>query len=210
MAPIKRRLLIVIAIVVLVLVGLAALLYVPTRTALQRAEALQLRRMTVAQLGDEGAYRFYYVSNRRLEPGDGALEERFGNERKETLKFGHFDTKIEPTLGIGMIIDPTDWFQNEQLKVRDVVEMTRAEFVEQVRPLVERSPHRSLLVIVHGFRETFPGALRKTAFLGHVLDINTPILVFDWPGDQGSTLRGIGVQSGSPRRPGQSLRTRSS
>ena len=40
------------------------------------------------------------------------------------------------------------------------------------------------------FREAYPSALRKTAFLAHVLDINTPVLVFDWPGDQGSSLRG--------------------
>jgi len=43
---------------------------------------------------------------------------------------------------------------------------------------------------VHGFRERYPSALRKTAFLGHVLDINAPVLVFDWPGDQGSSLSG--------------------
>jgi len=35
-----------------------------------------------------------------------------------------------------------------------------------------------------------PSALRKTAFLAHVLDINTPVVVFDWSGDQGSSLRG--------------------
>jgi len=45
-------------------------------------------------------------------------------------------------------------------------------------------------VIVHGFREGFPGALHKTAFLSHVLDIDTPVLLFDWPGNQGSSLRG--------------------
>ncbi|MEA2080175.1 MAG: alpha/beta fold hydrolase, partial [Pseudomonadota bacterium] len=47
-----------------------------------------------------------------------------------------------------------------------------------------------LLVVVHGFRERYPSALRKTAFLGHVLDINAPVLLFDWPGDQGSSLSG--------------------
>jgi hypothetical protein len=46
------------------------------------------------------------------------------------------------------------------------------------------------LVVVHGYRETFPSALRKTAFLSHVLDIDTPVLLFDWPGDQGASLSG--------------------
>ena len=66
----------------------------------------------------------------------------------------------------------------------------RAAFTEALRKQVENSPDRSLLLVIHGFRETYPSALRKTAFLSHVLDINTPILLFDWPGDQGSSLRG--------------------
>jgi esterase/lipase superfamily enzyme len=55
---------------------------------------------------------------------------------------------------------------------------------------VDKSPGRSLLIVIHGFRERFPSALRKTAFVASVLDINTPVLLFDWPGDQGSSLRG--------------------
>jgi esterase/lipase superfamily enzyme len=176
---------------VLVLIGLGAWVYFyGTRVALQRAEAFQFRRMLVAQLEERGVYRFFYVSNRRLGPGDGALEERFETEREPILKFGSFDTKIEPTLGIGMIIDPTEWFQNQEIRLRNVRALDQAVFVEQLQKFVQDSPHRSLLVVVHGFREAFPSALRKTAFLGHVLDINTPVLLFDWPGNQGSSLRG--------------------
>jgi esterase/lipase superfamily enzyme len=46
------------------------------------------------------------------------------------------------------------------------------------------------LVIVHGYKEAFPSALRKTAFFGHVLDVNSPVLLFDWPGNQGGSLSG--------------------
>ncbi len=178
----------------LVLLGLGVwfyyLYFVSTGAALQRAEAFQFRRMLVAQLGEQGAYRFFYISNRRLSSGDGALEERFGNEREALLKFGYFDTKIEPSLGLGMIINPSEWFQNEEIRILDVQALERAAFVSQLRTLVDAAPGRSLLVVVHGFREAFPSALRKTVFLGHVLDINTPVLLFDWPGNQGSTLRG--------------------
>ncbi|MFQ5757963.1 MAG: alpha/beta hydrolase, partial [Acidiferrobacterales bacterium] len=191
MTRFKRGMLIGLALAVLVVVGLGTWAYFyGTRAALERAEAFQFRRMPVAQLEEQGVYRFFYVSNRRLSPGDGSLEERFGNERGERLKFGSFDTEIEPTLGIGMIINPTEWFQNEDIKLRNVQTLDQPALVEQVRKLVKNSPHRSLLVIVHGFREAFPSALRKTAFLGHVLDINTPVLLFDWPGNQGSSLRG--------------------
>jgi esterase/lipase superfamily enzyme len=190
MTRFKRRMLIGTALVVVVLLMLAALLYVPTRRALQRAEAFQFRRMIVAQLGEEGKYRFFYVTNRSPGPNDGPLEERFGRERQETLKFGFFDTRIEPSLGLGMLIDASEWFQNEEIQLLEVQALDQAAFVAQVSGLVQESPHQSLLVIVHGFRERFPSALRKTAFLGHVLDINSPVLVFDWPGNQGSALRG--------------------
>jgi esterase/lipase superfamily enzyme len=191
MTRLKRRILFGTALVFLVLAGLAAWGYFKaTSTALERAEAFLFRRMTVAQLGEQGTYRFFYVTNRRLETGEGSLGERFGTEREEMLKVGSFDTKIEPALGLGMLINPTEWFQNEEIQLEDVRALDQAAFVEQIRMLVQKSPHRSLLVVVHGFREAFPSALRKTAFLGHVLDINSPALLFDWPGNQGSSLRG--------------------
>ena len=49
----------------------------------------------------------FYVTNRLLGSDDGPLEDRFGNKREGVLKFGFFDTLIAPTLGLGMIIDPT-------------------------------------------------------------------------------------------------------
>ncbi|MFQ5993451.1 MAG: alpha/beta hydrolase [Acidiferrobacterales bacterium] len=191
MTRVKRRMLFGLVLVVLVVLGLGAWAYFyGTRITLERAEAFQFRRMVVAQLEEQATYRFFYVSNRRLVPGDGSLEERFETEREPMLKFGSFDTEIEPTLGIGMIINPTEWFQNEEIKLRNVRPLDQTAFVEQVRRFVQGSPYRSLLVVIHGFREGFPSALRKTAFLGHVLDINTPVLLFDWPGNQGSSLRG--------------------
>jgi esterase/lipase superfamily enzyme len=190
----KRRLLFGMALIILVLLGLGIWFYyfyfVSTDTALSRAEAFQFRRMKVAQLSEQGIYRFFYVTNRRLEEDEGPLKERFGTEREETLKFGFFDTKIEPTLGLGMIINPSEWFIDEEIRLKNVQALDQAAFVEQVRERVQDSPYRSLLVVVHGFREALPSGLRKTAFLGHVLDINTPVLLFDWPGNQGSSLRG--------------------
>ncbi len=194
MTRFKRRLLICTVLVVLVLLGLGGwfyhAFYGSTYAAMQHAEAFNFRRLQVAKLDEPGTYRFFYATNRRAEPGGATLEERFGNEREEVLKFGLFDTTIEPTLGVGMIIDRTKWFQNEVIKLRSVEALDQPAFVEQVRKRVQDSPHRSLLVVVHGYREAFPSALRKTAFLGHVLDINSPVLLFDWPGNQGSSLTG--------------------
>jgi esterase/lipase superfamily enzyme len=194
MTRFKRHILLGTTLVVLVLLGLGVWFYFTflgsTNTALQRAETFLFRRMKVAQLAEKGSYRFFYVTNRRLGSDDGPLQERFGKEREEILKYGYFDAKIQPSLGLGMLINATEWFQNEEIQLKEVRELEQTAFVSQVRRLIQDSPYRSLLVVVHGFKEAFPSAMRKTAFLSHVLDVNTPILLFDWPGNQGSSLSG--------------------
>ncbi len=186
-------------------IWLYMVVFLDLEAALQRAETFLFRRMTVAKLAEQGVYRFFFATNRRSEAQDGSVEDRFGNERGDALTFGSFDTKIEPTLGIGMIINPTDWFQNEAIKLQDAKVLDREAFVQQMRELVQESPYRSVLIVVHGFREAFPSALRKTAFLGHVLDINTPVLLFDWPGDQGTSLRGYRRAQGVAKDSGAEL-----
>ena len=164
--------------------------FLGTRALLEHAEAFAFRRMTVAQLAEQDTFRFFYVTNRQSGVAQGEIDERFESERETTLKFGSFDTRIEARLGLGMIVDSSAWFLNEEIQLQDVQALEQEAFLSQLRKQVEASPRRSLLIIVHGFREAFQSALRKTAFLAHVLDINTPVLVFDWPGDQGSSLRG--------------------
>ena len=205
MARLNRRLLIVLVPVVLGAMALGAFFQFSTDNALRHAEAFQFRRMLVTRQGEDGAYRFFYVTNRRLERPDGSVEERFGSEREEGLRFGLFDTEIEPSLGIGMLVNPTDWFQNEEIQLRTVRDLERAVFIEELREQVQRSPYQSLLINVNGFRERFASALRKSAFLAHVLDINSPILVFDWPGDQGSTPRGYRRAQAVARESGEEL-----
>jgi esterase/lipase superfamily enzyme len=194
MTRFNRRLRFALVLAILILMGLGIWFYyiyfVSKDAITQRAENFLFRRMKVAQLSEQGTYRFFYITNRRPGPDNASLDGRFGTEREEILKFGSFDTRIEPELGLGMIIDATKWFQNEEIQLKAVEELDRAPFVEQLQTLVQDSPHQALLVIVHGFREAFPSALRKTAFLGHILDINAPVLLFDWPGNQGSSLRG--------------------
>lgn len=165
-------------------------LVISTSSTLQRAEAFLFRRMTVSQVSDAGVYRYFVATNRQLHMDEAPLDSLFTNARQNELKFGLFDVRIEPTLGLGMLINRTDWFQNEEIRLRRPQLLNREAFAAGLSMLVSQSPHNGVLVVVHGFRETFPSALRKTAFLGHVLDINAPIVVFDWPGNQGSTPRG--------------------
>ena len=190
----RRRVHIVWWTLALLVLGAALWVYyafvLSTSAAVEHAEAFLFRRMTVVRLGEHGAYRFFYATNRLPDADEGDPLERFGRDRHESLSFGRFDAAIEPSLGLGMLLNPTDWFQNEEITLTDVRELERAAFVEQLASYVANSPRKSLLIVVHGFREGFPSALRKTAFLGHVLDIDSPTLVFDWPGNQGSSLSG--------------------
>ena len=180
--------------VVVVLLGASIWFYTSffgsTNAAIRHAEAFFFRRMTVTELAAQGVYRFFYVTNRQPGENDAVVEQRFGAEREARLKFGWFDAEIRPTLGLGMLINPTEWFQNEEIRLKDTRVLEQTKFVEQLGTLVQASPHRGLLVVVHGFRTAHPAALRMTAFLGHILDINAPVLLFDWPGDQGSSLSG--------------------
>ncbi len=188
----RIKLYFLIALLVLAFVGLwfYTTLYVSTRTALQRAENFLFTRMTVTQLGEKGSLRYFYVTNRQVTDSKKHLENSFGNDRDSELRFGFYDAKIEPTVGLGMFINPSEWFQTEEIRIKNMHSMKQDAFVEELRKLVQESPLRSLLIVVHGFRERFPSALRKTAFVGHILDINSPVMLFDWPGDQGSSLSG--------------------
>lgn len=172
------------------LVAVFYAVYYSTDVALQHAEAFNFRRMTVARLDDQHTYRFFYATNRVLQDGAGPLWERFGASSGGQLALGHFDTTIQPTVGVGMLINPTAWFQNEEIQLQGAAELPDDAFTAQLRQLSGQSPRHSLLIVVHGFKEEFETALRKTAFLGHVLDINTPVLLFDWPGNQGNSPLG--------------------
>ena len=188
----RTRFILVILLLLIVIAGIRfyQVLYGTTGDALRRAENFLFTRMTVAQLGEQGSTRYFFVTNRKKTNDDEALEYGFGRERENALKFGIFDTRVEPSVGLGMFFNPSKWFQDEEIVIENLEKLQQQSFVEQMRNVVNASPRRSLLIVVHGFREQFPSALRKTAFIGHILDINSPIMVFDWPGNQGSSLRG--------------------
>jgi esterase/lipase superfamily enzyme len=179
----KKRLVVVAVLALLVAAGAFVAFQMSTRGSLHRAEAFLFRRMQVTRLED-GSFLFFYITNRSPGENDGSLERRFSNQREEGLRFGSYDAAIEPSLGLSEFFDPSKWFRNEEVEIRDERELGRSQFVHDLRATVERTPLRSLLVIVHGYREQFPSALRKTAFVSHILDLNTPVLLFDWPGDQ--------------------------
>jgi esterase/lipase superfamily enzyme len=184
-----RRLIVVLLIVVLLLGWAVYEVFLSTNATIRRAEAFLFRRMTVVQL-EEGHYRYFFVSNRDIEAGDDPVEDRVTTERSEDLAFGSYDIRLSPLLGLGGLLHWSDFLQTEQIRVTEARLHQQDDFVGLLRSYVDASPGRSLLIMVHGFGETFSLGLRRTAFFASVLDVNAPVLVFDWPADQGGLLGG--------------------
>ena len=184
----KRRLIAVLAIVVVLISWAVYEVFLSTNATIRRAEAFLFRRMTVVQL-EQGHYRYFFVSNRKIEPGDDPIKDRVTIEHSEKLAFGSYDIRLSPVLGLGGLLHWSDYLQTEQIRVTETRLHEQDDFIDTLRRYVDASPSRSLLIMVHGFGETFPLALRRTAFFASVLDANTPVLVFDWPADQGGMLR---------------------
>ena len=192
MATTRRKRLIIAGLIAFLLLGSGFyyFYFVTTNVAIREAESFLFRRPNVARIDAPGAYRHFWITNRVQTASIGPLVHQFGAERESELKFGTYDASLSHSLTLGMLINPNDWFQSEQISLDAVRQLEKTAFLDEMRELVDASPARSLLVILHGFREEYGGALIKTTFMGSVLDINTPILVFDWPGNQGSSLRG--------------------
>ena len=77
-----------------------------------------------------------------------ALQRRgLGVGRDAALKLGSSDISIEPSLGLGMINSPAEWFQNEEFRLKAVWHLEHEPFLAQRRQVLDASPERSLLII---------------------------------------------------------------
>ncbi len=133
--------------------------------------------------GDQRRFRFFYATNRI---NDAETFDDQGNKIGDVISTGSFEVQISPYLPI----QPRVWFDQKYLKWVGHRELPRDQFLDELRTAVQASPQKSLLIIVWGFRDWFRSAALKTAYTAFVLDIDTPVLLFDWPGNQGDGPRG--------------------
>jgi esterase/lipase superfamily enzyme len=150
---------------------------VPTRSAFAG-------RLPGTADGDMHRFRFFYATNRATDDpetfnGQGA---RIGSD----ISTGTFEVRISPYLPI----QPRVWFDTSNMDWAGQTELPAEEYLSRLREAVQASPQKSLLVIVWGYRDWFRSAALKTAYSAYALDINTPVLLFDWPGNQGDGLSG--------------------
>jgi esterase/lipase superfamily enzyme len=134
--------------------------------------------------GDRRRFQFYYATNRAAD--DPATFQGQGSRLGSEISAGTFDVRISPY----MPITPRVWFDTKHMEWADRQPLAQDECLTRLRADVQASPHKSVLVIVWGFRDWFQSAGLKTAYTAYVLDINTPVLLFDWPGNQGEGRSG--------------------
>lgn len=149
---------------------------VPTRSAFSG-------RLPGVQEGDFRRFQFFYTTNRE------SSEETFtgrGNTLSDKLTSGTFDVLISPY----MPIQPFIWFEETSMKLKDHSVMQEDEFRNKLKMAIQNSPKKSVLVVVWGFRDWFQSAALKTAYTAYALDIDTPVILFDWPGNQGEGSSG--------------------
>jgi esterase/lipase superfamily enzyme len=182
----RRILLVLIYIASLVVVGLVAAYLgrnltgsgpTPTRSAFAG-------RLPGTPDGDFHRFKFSYTTNRVTD--DPETFDGQGSKLGSTIAAGTFDVRISPY----MPILPRIWFDPKNMDWVGHAPLSQDETFAQLRTAVQASPHKSLLVIVWGFRDWFRSAALKTAYTAYVLDINTPVLLFDWPGNQGDGSSG--------------------
>ena len=65
--------------------------------------------------------------------------------------------------------------------LRDVHPLELGNWTAQVRAALDTSPGRQALVVVHGFREQFKHALRRTAQLAYDLNFTGVPIAYSWP-----------------------------
>jgi len=151
---------------------------IPTRSAFAG-------RLPSTPDGDRRRFQFFYATNRATDKENDAFNARgatLGRRRGSEISTGTFDVVISPY----MPIVPRAWFDTNYMEWSNRQELSQDQSLSRLREAVQASPQKSLLIIVWGFRDWFHSAALKTAYTAYVLDMNTPVLMFDWPGNQGN------------------------
>jgi esterase/lipase superfamily enzyme len=132
----------------------------------------------------DGEYRIievFYATDRKIKEHSGELY--FKAEIGDELTAGTLKARIDPALKIQKVI-PDKLKRRGTIGVQEVVKLNDEDFIKNISETVKESPHNSLLVLVYGFKDNFEMTATKAAYFAYLLDVDTPVLLFDWPGDQ--------------------------
>jgi len=139
----------------------------------------------------EGKYRvttLFYASTRKTK-GTPDSTKYFLPELADKMNYGSVDVRIDPRLSIGKMLP--HWYKKKGvIGVKDINAMDHNIFIKKLSEDVKDSPHKSILVMVRGYKDDFEYTAIKAAYFAYILDVNTSVLLFDWPGDQPLSIAG--------------------
>ncbi|MFQ5952684.1 MAG: alpha/beta hydrolase, partial [Candidatus Omnitrophota bacterium] len=122
--------------------------------------------------GDHRVFEIFYATN-----------------RTKDITYSFLDVKIDPYVRIGKM-SPNRLKRSGIVGVQDIRKAGEDSFLKELASAVKNSPHHSLLVLVFGYKDNFEATAIKAAYFTYLLDVNTPVLLFDWPGDQPVSIAG--------------------
>ncbi len=146
------------------------------------------RRIPYTVEGDYRVINLFYATDRQPRTTQDGYTS-FDNKIADSLSYQKLNVKIDPGLTIGKMLP-------ERLKRHGVIGLQEAPlldseaFMKQLSEAVKASPHNSLLVVVFGYQDGYEATAIKAAYFAYLLDVNTPVLLFDWPGDQMTSIGG--------------------
>ncbi len=133
----------------------------------------------------QGHYRvinLFYASAREI-PKDAKTTMDFKPAMGKELSYGTASVRIDPSLKIGKML-PGSFKKKSIIGLQGFSMQDEDVFMNELSEAISRSPHKSLLVMAMGYKDNFEYTTIKAAYFSYLLDIDTPVLLFDWPGDQ--------------------------
>ena len=166
--------------VLLLVLALAGCRFSSEERLVKCSNLFETYRMPHVKEEEKKIFNFFYCTDRGTRESEDPLLS-YGTEFAEELRLGTFKVHLSPERNLRGD-NPDNW---SGIEVRNVQALQEETFFGELQYAVESSPHKSLAVLVFGYRNSFKDALLKGGKLAVRLDIHTPFLIFDWPADQG-------------------------
>jgi esterase/lipase superfamily enzyme len=131
----------------------------------------------------------FFATDRAPEADNNAY---FGVERGD-MSYGITHVGIPPGHIMGRQEEPSLFKfestadETKHIKVRDVLTLTRDDFLQRLTEAVADSPDGKIMIFVHGYNTDFLEAGRIVAQFAYDLKFPGPVLLFSWPSQGGIT-----------------------
>lgn len=164
------------------------------------AAAYEGRRLPYVLEGKDRIYGFFFATNR---DSSGVTDSSapYGSTVGTVTRVGEFRIRLRQDVSVTGS-RPGGW---TGVELESIDASNENAFFDRLTQAIAASPDRSLLVVVFGYKESLQSSARKAGVFAYRVDVNTPVLLFDWPGDQPVTVGGYHRAFSYARRSGADL-----